>query len=108
MHTCGADEEGVPPPSNRCHLHLRGRSHQPVEVTLKCRQAVTFIAGYTLPGTAIFTILYSSKLFVMLKSLIGGVGTRAGWSGGEKATHGIRAKNVPSEFFPFYRFPSHT
>lgn len=69
-----------------------GRSHQQAEVAPKCREAGTFIAGYTLPGTAIFTIVHSSRLFVMLKRLIGGVGTERGGvegaGGGKKATQG--------------------
>ena len=108
MHTWRADEGVVPPPSNRCHLHLGGRSHQQGEVAPKRRQAVTFIAGYTLPGTAIFTIVRSSRLFVMLKRLIGGVGTEQG-GGGEKKPHMASGlKYVPSEFFPFCRFLNHT
>lgn len=73
-----------------------GRSQQRAEVAPKCRQAVLFIAGYTLPGTAIFTIARSSGLFVMLKRLIGGVGTElGGLGGGGEATHGIRTKICP-------------
>uniref|UniRef100_A0A8C4XIV2 Uncharacterized protein n=1 Tax=Falco tinnunculus TaxID=100819 RepID=A0A8C4XIV2_FALTI len=32
VHTWGADEGVAPPPSNRCHPHLRSRSHQQVRI----------------------------------------------------------------------------
>lgn len=86
VHTWAADEGVVPPPSNRCHLHSGGsRSHQQAEVAPQRGQAVTFIAAYTLPGTAIFTTVCSSGLFVMLKRLMVGVGTEQG--GGARESH---------------------
>lgn len=86
----GSSVRGGSPPHNRCHPQPGGRSHHRAEVAPKRRQA--FIAGHSLPGTAIFTAARSSGLFVMLKRLIGGVGTE---QGGGKVAHGIRAEICP-------------
>lgn len=88
--TWGAPAGTEPPPHTRGHLPAGARPQHRAEGAPKRRQA--FIAGHSLPGTAIFTVARSSGLFVMLKRLIGGVGTE---QGGGKAAHGIRAEICP-------------
>lgn len=76
------------------------RSHHQAEVAPKRRQA--FIAGHSLPGTAIFTLARSSGLFVMLKRLICGVGTE---QGGGKGAHGVGAEISPLWILPILQVP---